>query len=451
MSDMNGAGLPAASGSGGSMIGPRLSAMMFLEFFVWGAWFVTLGPFMTALGMTPEDIGNAYSTAPIAAIIAPFFLGIVADRFFASQAVMGALHFVGGLLLLAAPSLADPQHPLPFIGILLLHMICYMPTLGLSNTVAFNSMTNPQKQFPMVRVFGTIGWIVAGFVVGYVAQVMVADQPGVATEAARAAAPHFFYVAGAGGILLGIFSFTLPSTPPPMRGKPFNIRAAIGLDALALLKDRSFAVFAVSSLLICIPLAAYYSFASVYAGATGVQHVPVKMSFGQMSEVFFMLIMPIFFARLGVKWMLAAGMLGWVLRYGLFAGAWNGAGSDHLKWMVLGGIILHGLCYDFFFVTGQIYTEQRAPREIRAQAQGFLVLITQGIGMLIGNQVFARLVDRYTKTTSAPGVEPAVKVTDWQSVWLIPCLAAAVILVIFVLMFRDRTDELPVEADALPA
>ncbi|MGD9690930.1 MAG: nucleoside permease [Phycisphaerales bacterium] len=434
---MNAAQVAPAPRTGSTL---KLSVMMFLQFFLWGAWFVTLGPFMNALGMPGQSIGNAYSTAPIAAIIAPLFLGIVADRFFASQAVMGALHFIGGLLLLAAPSVADPANPLPFVGVLLLHMLCYMPTLGLSNTVAFNAMTDPQKQFPLVRVFGTIGWIVAGIMVGYLAQMMVPGTAGAdvaTTEKARQAAPYFFYVAGASGVLLGVFSFTLPNTPPPLRGKPFSIGAALGLDAFSLLKDRSFAVFAISSLLICIPLAAYYAFAGVYAGATGLENVPFQMTFGQMSEILFMLVMPFFFARLGVKWMLAIGMLAWVLRYGLFAGAWGGTGTPHVQWMVLAGIVLHGICYDFFFVTGQIYTEQRAPQQIRAQAQGFLVLITQGIGMLIGNQVFGRLVDGYTKTVSAPGVEPAVKVTDWQTVWLMPAGFAAAILVLFVLLFKS--------------
>lgn len=416
----------------------RLSIMMFLQFFLWGAWFVTLGPFMNALGMPGESIGNAYSTAPIAAIIAPFFLGIIADRFFASQLVMGLLHVVGGGLLLMAPQVADAGKPGLFVGVLLAHMLCYMPTLGLSNTIAFNAMSDPAKQFPMVRVFGTIGWIVAGILVGFVAQQMVAEGATAAdTEKARAAAPYFFYVAGASGVLLGLFSFTLPNTPPPMRGKPFSVGAALGLDSLALLKDPSFLVFAIASMLICIPLAAYYSFAGVYAGATGITNVPFKMTFGQMSEIGFMIVMPLFFARLGVKWMLAIGMLAWVVRYGLFAGAWGGESGSHVAWMVLAGIILHGICYDFFFVTGQIYTEQHAPKEIRAQAQGFLVLLTQGVGMLIGNQVFGRLVDKYTKVTPAAGGTPELKYIDWQTVWLWPTGFALAILVIFVLAFKS--------------
>jgi nucleoside transporter len=408
-----------------------LSVMMFLQFFLWGAWFVTLGPFMNARGFSGGAIANAYSTAPVAAILSPFFLGIVADRFFASQRVMGALHLLGGLLLIAAPSVAGQgaENEWVFIGCLLAHMLCYMPTLGLSNTVAFHAMTNPEKQFPMVRVWGTIGWIVAGIAVGLLARNLVSASgtPG-EIEAARAASPHFFYVAGASGVLLGVFSFFLPHTPAPSRGKRFDIGSVLGLDTLRLLGRRSFLVFIASSLLICIPLAAYYSFAATYAGVAGMQDVPIKMTFGQMSEIFFMLVMPLLFARLGVKWMLAVGMLAWVVRYGLFAGAWGGADGGHVMWMILGGIVLHGICYDFFFVTGQIYTEQTAPKEIRAQAQGFLVLVTQGIGMLIGNQVFGRLVDHYTGEGG---------MVDWKTVWALPAGFALVVLVLFVALFSN--------------
>ncbi|MDP1662634.1 MAG: MFS transporter, partial [Phycisphaerales bacterium] len=416
----------------------------FLQFFLWGAWFVTLGPFMASRGMGGSEvgtwIGHAYSTAPIAAIIAPFFLGIVADRFFASQRLMGYLHTIGGVLLMFAPwaAMQSPEKPVLFFVVLLAHMLCYMPTLGLSNTVAFNCMSNPEKQFPIVRVWGTIGWIVAGLIVGFAAKQFIADvaptgtmtaaDAVAATEAARNASPQFFYIAGASGILLGLFSFFLPSTPPPAKGKPFSVGSIIGIDSLRLFKDRSFAVFAVCSLLICIPLAAYYSLAGVYVGASGIENVPFKMTFGQMSEIAFMVVMPLFFARLGVKWMLAIGMLAWVVRYGLFAGAWGSAGpSEDLKWMVLGGIILHGICYDFFFVTGQIYVERAAGPAIRGQAQGFLVLLTQGVGMLIGNQVIGRLKDHYT----------VAGVTDWRAVWQVPAVFAAVILVIFVVLFRN--------------
>ncbi len=403
--------------------------MMFLQFFLWGAWFVTLGPFMGSVGFEPTAIGNAYTTAPIAAILAPLFLGMVADRFFASQKVMGVLHLLGGGLLLLAPWAADSGNAWLFVGVLLAHMLCYMPTLGLSNTIAFNAMTNPQKQFPLVRVWGTIGWIVAGLAVGALAA-SLAEVDGLSdaqAESARAAVPAFFTVAGVSGMVLGVMSFMLPSTPPPGKGQPFSFGAALGTDALRLMKDRSFAVFIVCSMLICIPLAAYYQSAASFATAAGVNNVPIKMTFGQMSEIAFMLVMPLLFLRLGVKWMLAVGMLAWVARYALFAGAWDPA-NNHMVWMILGGVILHGICYDFFFVTGQIYTEQAADKKIRAQAQGFLVLVTQGIGMLIGNQLFGRLVAHYTTPEAG---------TDWRAVWLFPAVFALVVMLVFIAMFRS--------------
>ncbi len=411
-----------------------LSVMMFLQFFLWGAWFVTLAPFMDALGMGGA-IANAYTTAPIAAILSPFFLGIIADRIFPSQMVMGVLHVIGGGLLLLAPGLAGGENAWPFIAVLLAHMLCYMPTLGLSNAVAFHAMNNPEKQFPIVRVWGTIGWIVAGFLVGWLManQANTEGLDAAAAESARAKVPVFFYVAGGSGILLGLFSFMLPNTPAPGKGKPVSLGSIVGVDSLKLLKDRSFAVFIVCSLLICIPLAAYYQQAANYAGATGVQNVPIKMTFGQMSEIFFMLVMPLFFLRLGVKWMLAVGMLAWVARYALFALAWDDSPeAQHVIWMVLGGIILHGICYDFFFVTGQIYTERTAPKEVRAQAQGFLVLVTQGVGMLIGNQVFGRLMARYT---TGPEEAP---VRDWEMIWAVPAGFAMAVLVVFVLLFSGK-------------
>lgn len=426
----------------------RLSAMMFLQFFLWGAWFVTLGPYMNSLGQEPGTIGNAYTTAPIGAILAPIFLGVIADRFFPTQVMLGILHLIGGGLLLLAPSLAPggaTESAWPFIGVLLAHMLCYMPTLGLSSSLAFSHMKDPEKQFPIVRVLGTIGWIVAGLMIAWLAgfvdngQIMKDGE-----KVTNPASPHFFYLAGASGILLGAYSFFLPSTPPPAKGKPFSIGTAFGFEAMSLLKDRNFAVFCVCSFLLCIPLAAYYAFAAQYAEKVGLTDVSVKMSFGQMSEILFMLVMPLCFARLGFKWMLAVGMLAWVVRYGLFGAAWDNGGNEHVKWMVLAGIVLHGVCYDFFFVTGQIYVEKRVPAGVRAQAQSLLVLLTQGLGMLVGNQVFPRLVERFSTRTSlvsADGTTKDVVSTNWNTVWFIPAGFALLILVLFVVMFRDNRGE----------
>lgn len=426
---------------------------MFLQFFVWGAWYVTLGPYMSKAGMG-ESIGHAYTVGPIAAIVSPFFLGIIADRFFSAQRVLGVLHVLGGAALIAAPRLApasgaaavegamiQPAHE-PFLACLLFHMLCYMPTLGLSNSVAFTHIRNPEKEFPIVRVLGTIGWIVAGFVV---AAVITDETPA-----------RFFEVAGAAGILLGLFSFVLPKTPPASKGKQINVSEILGLGTLKLLGSRNFAAFALASFLLCIPLAGYYSYAATFAGHAGIQNVPVTMTFGQMSEIVFMLLMPLFFARLGVKWMLLVGMLAWFARYVLFAQA----SDTGVAWMVLAGIILHGICYDFFFVTGFIYVDRAAPKELRSQAQGFLVLLTQGLGLGIGAQIFGRLVASNTAANAATlqaegealrkvgtdaafaeGTAKFLSSVDWAKVWMAPAVAAAAIAVLFFFMFWEKKEQ----------
>ncbi|MDW8208117.1 MAG: nucleoside permease [Chloroherpetonaceae bacterium] len=411
--------------SHGSAVGARLSVMMFLQFFVWGGWFVTVGNYMDSNGMK-DAIAWAYSVGPIAAIVSPFFLGMIADRFFATERVLAVMHLLGGALLLLAPAVAAGGSPVAFVGLLLLHTLCYMPTLGLTNTLAFHNVTHPEKQFPLIRVFGTIGWIVANIVVS---KMLHAD-----TSALQ------FYVAGGAGILLGLYSFTLPHTPPPAAGQKSTVHDILGLDALALMRQTAFAVFLISSFLICIPLAFYYSWAPVFVKNMGFADPAFNMSFGQMSEIFFMLVMPAFFARLGVKYMLLVGMGAWVARYGLFAAA----ADSNITWMILAGIILHGICYDFFFVTGQIYVDRKASAKIRGQAQGLLVLVTQGLGMLIGAQVAGRVVSANTVND----------VTAWKSVWLLPCIAAGVIMLVFFLLFReDRsavegTDRAVVHADS---
>jgi nucleoside transporter len=411
----------------GGVVFTQLSVMMFLQFFLWGAWYVTMNPFMEAQGMAAEMIGWAYTMGPIAAIVSPFFLGIIADRLFPTERVLGVMHLLGGVLLCLAPFAAQQSSGF-FVTVVLAHMLCYMPTLGLTSSLAMHNMTNSEKQFPMIRVFGTIGWIVAGLII---------------SASGFDKSQNMFYLAGASGILLGLFSFSLPHTPAPSKGEPFSAREALGLDSLVLLKNRSFAVFCLCSFLICIPLAAYYSFAGTYVGKMGFENIAATMSIGQGSEIFFMLVIPFCFARLGVKWMLAIGMLAWVARYGLFAAG----ATDQVRWMVIAGIVLHGICYDFFFVTGQIYVDNESGPKIRGQAQGFYVLLTQGLGMLIGAQLVGRLVGHYT-TELADGTS----VVDWKTVWTYPAIFAFVVLIVFVLLFKHRnstmtTDEVIEEAE----
>lgn len=400
----------------------RLSAMMFLQFFVWGAWYVTCGPYMSAKGMDAY-IGWAYSVGPIAALISPFFLGLVADRFFPSERVLGAMHVIGGVAMFATPWAASVS-PTLFIALLLIHMLAYMPTLGLTNTLAFHNLTNQERQFPIIRVFGTIGWIVGNLITSFVFK---AD-----TEIAQ------FYIAGVAALALGLFSFIgLPHTPPPAKGTEFSARAALGLDALAALSSFSFWVFLFSSMLVCIPLAAYYAFAGKFVGDLGIERIAGTMSLGQVSEIVFMVTMPLFFARLGVKWMLAVGMLAWVARYGLFAAAGHAMTSaDELTAGITGlallGILLHGICYDFFFVTGFIYTDKKSSPAIRGQAQGLLVLATQGVGLLVGAQLCGWLNNRFVGEKTGTAL-----FEGYTTFWLVPCIMAAVVLVAFALFFRD--------------
>jgi nucleoside transporter len=384
----------------------RLGIMMFLEFFIWGAWYVTVGNYMTAIGLTGV-IYWAYTVSPIAAVVSPFFIGMVADRFFATEKVLAALHVLGGLAILAAPS-ASHSAPL-FIVLLLLHVLFYMPTLGLANSLAFHHIEDQEKTFPRIRVFGTLGWIAANVVVS---ALLHAD-----------ATPLPLYIAGAASILTGVYSLTLPATPPPAAGTRPTFRAIAGLDALSKLSSRPFQIFIWSSLLICIPLSAYYAYAPVYVSAAGFRSPAFQMSFGQMSEVLFMVAMPLFFARLGVKWMLVTGMAAWVLRYFLFASA-AGGGSHAL---IVLGILLHGICYDFFFVTGQVYVDKKSTGDIRGQAQGFLVLVTYGVGMLLGAQVSGWV---FNALVTDPTVLPA-----WQRFWFLPGAFALGVLLFFAAAF----------------
>jgi nucleoside transporter len=417
----------------------RLSVMMFLQFFVWGAWYVSMTGFINQQGMGGLT-GAAYTVGPLAAIVAPFFLGMIADRFFASEKVLSFLHVLGGMFLIAAPLAARPfelsappadaglfytlvLHDLPayaqpFTLLLFAHMLCYMPTLGLTTSLAFSHLENQERDFPMVRVLGTIGWIVGN--------IAVSVLPGKDQSAWQ------FFVAGGAAILLGLYSLSLPHTPPGSKGKPTSFGQILGVDSFKLFRNPSYAVFIICSFLICIPLAGYYQQARTFVEQAGLLikgSATFTMSFGQMSEIVFMLLMPFFFVRLGVKWMLLVGMAAWVARYALFAAA----ADDKILWMIFLGVLLHGICYDFFFVTGMIYVDKKATREIRSQAQGFLVLVTQGLGLGLG----AKLFFAHVMMNTTDGVP------DWKNIWLYPAVFAAAVMIAFALFFWDRTDSSP--------
>ncbi len=431
-----------------SSVTQRLSVMMFLQFFVWGAWFATLGLALGSNGLA-DIIGQAYGSAPIAAILAPLFLGLIADRFFASERVMGVLFLIGGVLLCLAAKTAAAGNGGMTVWLFIGHMLCYMPTLGLSNTIAFTNIGD-QNEFPKIRVWGTIGWIVAGLLVGVLGW---------------SSSFNIFWLGGLSSIVMGLYSFSLPHTPPPAKDKPFDIRSLLMFDAFSLLAKIPFLVFITCSTLICIPLAYYYGNTAMYLDNTGFTAPASSMTIGQMSEIFFMLLIPFFFRRLGVKNMILIGMACWVLRYLLFAvGAPN-----QVAWMLYLGIALHGICYDFFFVTGFMYTDKVADASIRGQAQGMLVFFTQGIGMYFGYWVadllHKRTVTGYGDLTKAiadsrPKTTPSFvqsllnmfsvdklnvdatllseTMAQWKSFWLVPAGMAAVITAIFFLGFWDK-------------
>jgi nucleoside transporter len=440
----------------------QLSLMMFLQFFIWGAWYVTAPNYLSTIGFKAGDFGWTYSVGPIAGMISPFIVGMIADRFFAAQRVLATMHILGAVLMMAAASMMQVENPSPgFINVVFFgYMLTYYPTLALTNTLALRNMTDAQKEFPGIRVLGTIGWIVAGLAL---------------TQIGWDRTVNMFHLAAGASLVLGLFSLMLPHTPPLETG-PVSARQILGLDAWVLLKDRSYLTFMIASTLICIPLAFYYQIASRVVEMTG-EPIGRTMSYGQMSEILFMLVMPLFFRRLGVKWMLVVGMLAWVIRYALFA---VGA-SDQITWMILSGILLHGICYDFFFVTGQIYTDQVAPKKIRAQAQGMLVLFTLGLGMTIGAQIAGRIEASHTTAASkefsqqvvAKGAEitavqnqlatadaetkpvlesslarlgdeqaelrkSELRAIEWKPLWGKPAAFSALILLAFILLFRDN-------------
>ncbi len=397
----------------------QLSLMMFLEFFVWGAWYSAIAVYMSSNGM--KSLTHwPFTVNAIAAIIAPFFVGLIADRYFATQKVLGTLHILGALFMFITPSLTNS--PFLFILSLLAYNICYMPTMSLANTLAFHQMTQQEKQFPSIRVFGTIGWIAAGLTISFILVGFV--QQGLKPEAT--ALP--LYLTAGSSLLLGLYSFSLPHTPPPAAGKKVSARTIIGVDAFKKLGSRSFYVFLVSSLLICIPLAVYYNYTQLFLENSEFQNIAATQTIGQASEMIFMLLMPLFFRRLGVKWMLAVGMLAWVLRYALFAAA----APETTTWMIMTGIALHGICYDFFFVTGQIYMDKKASVEIRAQAQGLMIFITYGVGMLIGTQIAGELYNSFLEDSAS------LSLLQWQHFWWIPASFAGGVLLFFTAAFNEK-------------
>jgi nucleoside transporter len=405
----------------------KLSTMMFLEFFIWGGWFVTMGTFLgNNLSATGAETAMAYSTQSWGAIIAPFIIGLIADRFFNAERILGILHLVGAVLMYLMYQAEDFTTFYPYV---LGYMIAYMPTLALVNSVSFNQMKDPAKEFSYIRVWGTVGWVIAGLMISWFAWDLK-------ESIAEGLLANTFLMTAIASAILGVFSFLLPKTPPKGKGESVSISDILGLDALKLLKDKNFLIFFLSSVLICIPLAFYYQNANPFLseidtkidlfgktiGPTGI------MTVGQISEVLFMLLLPVFFKKYGFKKTILIGMLAWVVRYLLFAYG----NSGELLFMLLIGIALHGICYDFFFVSGQIYTDSKAGEKVKSAAQGLITLATYGVGMLIGFWVAGKITDEYLVSEG---------VHNWQSIWVFPAIFAAVVLVLFLLLFKNEKIE----------
>lgn len=398
----------------------QLSTMMFLEFFIWGGWFVTLGTFLgNNLQATGAQTAMAFSTQSWGAIIAPFIIGLIADRFFNAERILGVLHILGAILLYMMYQSEDFSTFYPFVfG----YMVLYMPTLALVNSISFNQMSDPSKQFSGVRVFGTLGWIVAGMVISFV---FAWDS---AEGRAAGMLRYTFLMVAIASAFLGLFSFTLPKTPPSSKGEKVTLSEILGLEALALLKGRNFLMFFISSVLICIPLAFYYQNANPFLSEVGMKDPTAMMTIGQISEALFLLLLPFFFKKYGFKITLLAGMLAWTLRYLLFA--YGNAGE--LAFMLIIGIALHGICYDFFFVSGQIYTDSKAGPKIKSAAQGLITLATYGVGMLIGFWVAGQISDMYLLPDG---------LHDWESIWIVPAAFAFIVMIVFAIFFKDEKIE----------
>ncbi|MBW8015903.1 MAG: nucleoside permease [Planctomycetes bacterium] len=419
----------------------KLSVMMFLQYAMYGIWVIPMGAYLNSVGFSGKAIGWAYSASAIACLIAPFFIGMIADRFFSAQKVLGILNILAaGLLLVCMKSATNTEgepQPVIFFIAMLGHTLCYMPTWALTNSIAMAHMTRPDKQFPGIRVLGTIGWVVVS-AVGLLSALGKLDQfagVGFLNELAgkNIEVTSWPMLIGAYiGIAAGIFSFFLPKTPPKSIDHKITVADILGLKALQLLKEPCFAIFVLCSFLITFAGAFYWSFCNMFLNEMEWPYAQFKMSIGQMSEVVFMLIMPFFFRKLGVKKMLLLGMAAWIARFILFAFG----NIDNLVFMFYLGVALHGICYDFFFVTGQIYTDKKAPKEIQASAQGFISFITFGVGMLLGNTLAGFAVDKFKVVSDDIGAAAAMH--NWQMIWIIPSCIAGVIFVLFAFTFHDK-------------
>jgi nucleoside transporter len=402
----------------------RLSLMMFLNYVIWGSWYVTIGTYLTAtLKFSGTETGMVFGTTALASMISPFFIGLVADRFFASERVLAVLHLLGAFLLYFVTRTTTFGS---VYAIMFAYCLCYFPTISLTNSLALQHIGDPGRDFPLIRVFATLGWIVIGVLIGHLG-----------IEASHV---PFLIAAGASVVMAG-FCLTLPHTPPPNRGQEITARRILGLDALVMLKDPSFLIFVIASILACIPLTFYFSFTNAYLNDVHVLNSAGKMTLGQVSEVGMMLMMPFIFKRVTVKGILVLGLVAWTVRYALLAFGDPGPGM----WMFYIAILLHGVCYDFFFMTGQLFTDMQAPPNLRGAAQGLIIFLTYGVGMFIGSMLSGTAVDYFTRHVAGAAVR------DWRGFWLSSSMGAFVILILILIAFRSRAKVHPQEEVAVAA
>ena len=401
----------------------RLYIMMFLEYFIWGVWYVTMGTYLTSVGFQGNAIGSAYSTIAWAAVISAFFVSLIADKYFAAEKLTGILHIIGGVLMYLVSTIKNPEL---FFWVLLAYALCYMPTIALTTAIGLHHCTNPGKQYPGIRVFGTFGWIAAGLSISLL-KIEMGPQP--------------MLLAALFSIILGLYSFTLPHTPPRPTGKTPTLKEILGIDALKLMKDKSFAVLSISALLITLPFAMYHPLTNMYLNEIGVANAAGKMTMAQMSEVVFMLMIPFLFVRLGIKKLLLVGMIAWVVRFVLFILGNN----DSLIAFLYIGILLHGVCYDFFYVTAQIYMDKKAPQDLRASVQGFFTLLTYGIGWLIGSYLYGLIIQTYQITDETSKVIGH----KWDNVMIVPALIALMVTILFTLFFKNKKENIDISENHL--
>ncbi|MCB1064494.1 MAG: MFS transporter [Verrucomicrobiae bacterium] len=398
--------------------------MMFCIFFVWGAWYVTMGTFMFERGIE-NRLSAAYSVAPIAAILTPFFMGVFADRFLNAEKLQGVLLFLSGLAIIAAPQFATPESSHLFVALILVHTLCFMPTLGLSNTICLKHLSDGDRDYPIVRIFATLGWVVAGWVVSFVFK---ADAT--ATQ---------FYISGTVAFGVGLYSFFLPKTPPPAKGQPLQLGELYGAGTFPYFKKRSFAVFMIASLLAAAAMMPYWVLGSPFANSVGIERTAGFFTLGQIAELFILaLVLPLFIKRFGIKWTMLIGVFCWALRYVMFSASAGAEGS--MMWsLMVGAVLLHGFSYDFVFISGFLYVDRHVKEEVRAQAQGLLVVFTQGIGFLLSSQILVGWV--YPKVMGPDGGGAA----EWGRFWLVPAGYMMVVLVIFWFFFRDDREKAVIE------